>query len=190
MVGKGAFGTVYKALWRNIHVAVKYIEQESERNAFTIEVIENVQSVRGIVHQMFTYHAILIHSRFDSCHVWPIRTSLLYMGPVQNGPMYAWSWNMRKAARYTTSYIAARNPIIRQRMLWAGHANAPKELPICTQCGRSHWFIVIWSRPICCWLTTGAYWRYAILAQSLTKPHWWRIIRAAQLGWHQVFLRY
>lgn len=38
VVGKGAFGTVYKAKWRNNYVAVKYIEQESERNAFTIEV--------------------------------------------------------------------------------------------------------------------------------------------------------
>lgn len=38
MVGKGAFGTVYKAKWRNNYVAVKYIEQEKERDAFTIEV--------------------------------------------------------------------------------------------------------------------------------------------------------
>lgn len=29
---------MYKALWRNKYVAVKYIEQENERNAFTIEV--------------------------------------------------------------------------------------------------------------------------------------------------------
>lgn len=38
VVGKGAFGTVYKAKWRNNYVAVKYIEQEKERDAFTIEV--------------------------------------------------------------------------------------------------------------------------------------------------------
>lgn len=38
MVGRGSFGTVHKALWRNQFVAVKYIEQESERNAFTVEV--------------------------------------------------------------------------------------------------------------------------------------------------------
>ncbi|KAG4079104.1 hypothetical protein HA402_001075 [Bradysia odoriphaga] len=38
VVGKGSFGTVYKAVWREKYVAVKYIEQESERNAFTIEV--------------------------------------------------------------------------------------------------------------------------------------------------------
>ena len=38
MVGKGAFGTVYKAKWRENFVAVKYIEPETERNAFRIEV--------------------------------------------------------------------------------------------------------------------------------------------------------
>lgn len=38
VVGKGSFGTVYKAKWRNQFVAVKFIENESERNAFTIEV--------------------------------------------------------------------------------------------------------------------------------------------------------
>lgn len=37
-MGRGSFGTVHKALWRDKHVAVKYIEQESERSAFTIEV--------------------------------------------------------------------------------------------------------------------------------------------------------
>lgn len=37
-MGRGSFGTVHKALWRNQFVAVKYIEQESERNAFTVEV--------------------------------------------------------------------------------------------------------------------------------------------------------
>lgn len=38
VVGKGAFGTVYKAVWRETFVAVKYIEPETERNAFRIEV--------------------------------------------------------------------------------------------------------------------------------------------------------
>lgn len=38
VVGKGAFGTVYKAQWRDHFVAVKYIEPETERNAFRIEV--------------------------------------------------------------------------------------------------------------------------------------------------------
>lgn len=38
VVGKGAFGTVYKAKWRDNFVAVKYIEPETERNAFRIEV--------------------------------------------------------------------------------------------------------------------------------------------------------
>lgn len=41
VVGKGAFGTVYKAQWRDNFVAVKYIEPETERNAFRIEVIWN-----------------------------------------------------------------------------------------------------------------------------------------------------
>ena len=39
IVGKGSFGTVYKARWRNNYVAVKYMEQDSEITAFTIEVI-------------------------------------------------------------------------------------------------------------------------------------------------------
>ncbi|XP_059616737.1 mitogen-activated protein kinase kinase kinase 7 [Phlebotomus argentipes] len=38
IVGKGSFGTVYKAKWRDNYVAVKYIENESERNAFAVEV--------------------------------------------------------------------------------------------------------------------------------------------------------
>lgn len=38
VVGKGAFGTVYKAKWRSNFVAVKYIEQEKDRDAFTVEV--------------------------------------------------------------------------------------------------------------------------------------------------------
>lgn len=41
VVGKGAFGTVYKAMWRNNFVAVKYIELETERNAFGVEVNNN-----------------------------------------------------------------------------------------------------------------------------------------------------
>lgn len=43
VVGKGSFGTVYKAVWREKYVAVKYIEQESERNAFTTEVRSNLK---------------------------------------------------------------------------------------------------------------------------------------------------
>lgn len=38
VVGKGAFGTVYKAKWRDHFVAVKYIEAETEQSAFRIEV--------------------------------------------------------------------------------------------------------------------------------------------------------
>lgn len=38
IIGKGSFGTVFKALWRNIYVAVKYFEQNSEQNAFTDEI--------------------------------------------------------------------------------------------------------------------------------------------------------
>lgn len=38
MVGKGTFGTVWKALWRSVYVAVKLIEQEAERDAFATEV--------------------------------------------------------------------------------------------------------------------------------------------------------
>lgn len=38
VIGKGSFGTVCKALWRNIYVAVKYFEQNSEQNAFTDEI--------------------------------------------------------------------------------------------------------------------------------------------------------
>lgn len=38
VVGKGTFGVVWKAKWRNIDVAVKFIETESERKAFAVEV--------------------------------------------------------------------------------------------------------------------------------------------------------
>lgn len=31
---------MYKAIWRDKCVAVKYIEQESEQNAFTVEVFK------------------------------------------------------------------------------------------------------------------------------------------------------
>ncbi|XP_058444718.1 mitogen-activated protein kinase kinase kinase 7 [Malaya genurostris] len=37
-VGKGTFGTVIKGTWMGNYVAVKYITQESERNAFITEV--------------------------------------------------------------------------------------------------------------------------------------------------------
>ncbi|XP_055629915.1 mitogen-activated protein kinase kinase kinase 7 [Toxorhynchites rutilus septentrionalis] len=39
-VGKGTFGTVIKAKWQNNYVAVKFIELESERNAFITEVCQ------------------------------------------------------------------------------------------------------------------------------------------------------
>nr|NP_001071829.1 mitogen-activated protein kinase kinase kinase [Ciona intestinalis]BAE06720.1 mitogen-activated protein kinase kinase kinase [Ciona intestinalis] len=38
VVGKGSFGVVYLAIWRNIQVAVKMIESESERIAFMTEL--------------------------------------------------------------------------------------------------------------------------------------------------------
>lgn len=38
VVGRGSFGTVFKARWQDKYVAVKVIEQESERNAFAREV--------------------------------------------------------------------------------------------------------------------------------------------------------
>ncbi|XP_013189820.1 mitogen-activated protein kinase kinase kinase 7 isoform X2 [Amyelois transitella] len=38
IVGKGAFGVVWKGLWRNKFVAVKHINSESERREFAIEV--------------------------------------------------------------------------------------------------------------------------------------------------------
>lgn len=38
MVGKGAFGVVWKGLWRNTFVAVKHINSEAEKREFTIEV--------------------------------------------------------------------------------------------------------------------------------------------------------
>ncbi|XP_053692558.1 mitogen-activated protein kinase kinase kinase 7 [Sabethes cyaneus] len=40
MVGKGSFGTVIKGKWNSNFVAVKYIEVESERNAFITEVCQ------------------------------------------------------------------------------------------------------------------------------------------------------
>ncbi|XP_038123051.1 LOW QUALITY PROTEIN: mitogen-activated protein kinase kinase kinase 7 [Culex quinquefasciatus] len=39
-VGKGSFGTVIKGRWKDNYVAVKYIELESERNAFITEVCQ------------------------------------------------------------------------------------------------------------------------------------------------------
>ncbi|XP_055525446.1 mitogen-activated protein kinase kinase kinase 7 [Wyeomyia smithii] len=39
-VGKGSFGTVIKGRWKSNFVAVKYIEVESERNAFITEVCQ------------------------------------------------------------------------------------------------------------------------------------------------------
>lgn len=38
VVGKGAFGVVSRAKWRGKEVAVKLIETESERKAFTTEL--------------------------------------------------------------------------------------------------------------------------------------------------------
>ncbi|KAG8238357.1 hypothetical protein J437_LFUL018125 [Ladona fulva] len=38
VVGKGSFGVVRKAKWREKYVAVKHIESEAEKKAFTIEV--------------------------------------------------------------------------------------------------------------------------------------------------------
>ncbi|XP_059052627.1 mitogen-activated protein kinase kinase kinase 7 [Achroia grisella] len=38
IVGKGAFGVVWKGLWRDTFVAVKHINSEAERREFTIEV--------------------------------------------------------------------------------------------------------------------------------------------------------
>ncbi|VVC29897.1 Protein kinase domain,Protein kinase-like domain,Protein kinase, ATP binding site,Serine- [Cinara cedri] len=38
IVGKGSFGVVYRGRWRNNYVAVKHIDTEAERKAFTIEV--------------------------------------------------------------------------------------------------------------------------------------------------------
>lgn len=38
VVGRGSFGTVFKARWKGEFVAVKLIEQESEKSAFTREV--------------------------------------------------------------------------------------------------------------------------------------------------------
>lgn len=38
VVGKGAFGVVWKGLWRNKFVAIKHINSEAERREFAIEV--------------------------------------------------------------------------------------------------------------------------------------------------------
>lgn len=38
VVGKGSFGVVWKGRWRGRDVAVKHINSEGERKAFTIEV--------------------------------------------------------------------------------------------------------------------------------------------------------
>ncbi|XP_076637858.1 mitogen-activated protein kinase kinase kinase 7 [Colletes latitarsis] len=38
VVGKGSFGVVWKGKWRGQYVAVKYINSEGERKAFTVEV--------------------------------------------------------------------------------------------------------------------------------------------------------
>ncbi|CAG4956757.1 unnamed protein product [Parnassius apollo] len=38
VVGKGAFGVVWKGLWRNTYVAVKHINSEAEKREFAIEV--------------------------------------------------------------------------------------------------------------------------------------------------------
>lgn len=37
-MGKGSFGVVYRGRWRNNYVAVKHIDTEAERKAFTVEV--------------------------------------------------------------------------------------------------------------------------------------------------------
>lgn len=37
-MGKGAFGVVWKGLWRNTLVAVKHINSEAEKREFSIEV--------------------------------------------------------------------------------------------------------------------------------------------------------
>lgn len=37
-MGKGSFGVVFRGRWRNNYVAVKHIDSEAERKAFTIEV--------------------------------------------------------------------------------------------------------------------------------------------------------
>lgn len=38
VVGKGSFGVVWKAKWRDIFVAVKQIDSEAEKKAFAVEV--------------------------------------------------------------------------------------------------------------------------------------------------------
>lgn len=37
-MGEGSFGTVWKGKWRGSYVAVKHINAEKERKAFTVEV--------------------------------------------------------------------------------------------------------------------------------------------------------
>lgn len=58
MVGKGAFGTVYKAKWRENFVAVKYIEPETERNAFRIEVCGTQLNCYSFCHNPIIENAI------------------------------------------------------------------------------------------------------------------------------------
>lgn len=38
VVGKGSFGVVWRGKWRDRYVAVKVIESEAEKKAFTVEV--------------------------------------------------------------------------------------------------------------------------------------------------------
>ncbi|XP_069699791.1 mitogen-activated protein kinase kinase kinase 7-like isoform X2 [Periplaneta americana] len=38
VVGKGAFGVVWKGMWRDSYVAVKHIDSEAEKKAFAVEV--------------------------------------------------------------------------------------------------------------------------------------------------------
>lgn len=37
-MGKGSFGVVWKGKWKGQYVAIKYINSEGEKKAFTIEV--------------------------------------------------------------------------------------------------------------------------------------------------------
>lgn len=58
MIGKGSFGVVHKATWKGMTVAVKRIETEAERKAFTIEINhllrvnhENIVQLYGVPDQ-------------------------------------------------------------------------------------------------------------------------------------------